>query len=242
LTVASEITLKAFRYDPEEGEDSRRYDVYRVPFKRGMTVLEALFWVLENADGSLAFRYSCRGAVCGNCAMFINGSFRLACKTQVASLGTDVTVDPLPYMKPIKDLVVDMGPFFEKYERIKPYLITLSEPPEGERLQSQRERARIDEVVNCILCGGCYASCPATWSDPEYLGPAALTKAYRFLADSRDEDPGERLDVVAGEDGLWRCHTIFNCVEACPKNINGTEAIQALKRMATRRALFGGGR
>lgn len=227
-----ELVLNVFRFDPEEDREGY-FRRYVIPFKDGMTVLDALFHVLERVDGSIAFRYSCREAICGACAMFINGSYRLACQTQIKHLGgNEVDVSPLPHLKVIKDLVVDMTPFWEKYEYIKPYLMASSAPPEKERRQSPRERRAIDEMVGCILCGCCYSSCPSVWTGQEYLGPTALMKAYRFAADSRDGAREERLALVANEKGLWRCHTIFNCAEACPKKINPTYSIQRLKRLA----------
>jgi len=226
-----DITLKVFRLDPERDERPR-FDRYRVPFRPGMTVLESLFHVLEHQDGSLAFRYSCRGAVCGACAMYINGSHRLACQTQVSDLKSKVvTVGPLPFMRVIRDLVVDLEPFFAAYEQVMPYLVRLSGPPEKEHIQSPAERARIDEQVGCLLCASCYSSCPSAWTGREYLGPSALQKAYRFCADSRDEGGARRLAIVGNERGVWRCHTVFNCVEACPKDLNPTVAIQELKKL-----------
>lgn len=202
-----------------------------------MTVLDGLFYILENLDPSLAFRFSCRGAVCGSCAMLINGAYNLACQSQIAWLGKEVTVSPLPHMPLIKDLVVDMTGFYEKIERVMPYLVARTPPPEKEYIQSIEQRHQIDEVVDCIWCGSCYSACPVTWTNREYLGPAALTKAYRFIADSRDEARAERLDLVSGEDGVWRCHNIFNCVEACPKKINQNKAIGKLRRWTLARRL-----
>ncbi len=232
-----EFTLRIFRFDPEDGQEPR-FDAYRVPYRDGMTVLEALFEVLDHQDGSIAFRFSCRGAVCGACAMFINGSHRLACQTQVKSLGPEVTVSPLPHLPVIRDLIVDMEPFWRKYEEIKPYLIANSEPPEKERPQDPEDRKKIDEMINCILCGACYSSCPMVWTGEDYLGPAALLKAYRFVADSRDDASEERLAVVSTEKGVWRCHTVFNCAEVCPRSINITWSLQQLKKLAVRKALF----
>jgi len=224
------VTLKVFRFDPEKDKTSR-YDTFQVPVKPGMSVLETLFEVLDKQDSSLAFRYACRGAVCGSCAMYINGSYRLACETQLSMIGTtEITVGPLPHLPVIRDLVVDMVPFFEKYERVMPYLQTKNDPKDKERLQSPKQRKLINEAVDCILCSSCYSACPITWTHKEYLGPSALTKANRFVVDSRDEATAERLKVVSGEDGIWRCHTIFNCVEACPKKINQTDAIETLRR------------
>lgn len=230
-----EAVMKVFRFDPDKDKEAY-YDTYRFNARPGMTVLEGLFEVLDHLDSSLAFRYSCRGAICGSCAMYINGSYRLACGTQMAPLmeaSGEVVVSPLPHLPIIRDLVVDMTQFFEKYEAVRPYLIERGKTPEKEILQSPKQRKKFDEMLDCILCACCYSSCPTVWTDKEYLGPAALLKAYRFVADSRDHGAKERLALVNSEDGAWRCHTIFNCAEACPKNINPTYSIQHLKRLAT---------
>ena len=162
--------------------------------------------------------------------MHINGKNRLACETQVTEVGPDITVEPLPHLGVIKDLVVNMEPFWAKYEKVRPYLITLTANPEKERLQSPEDRKKIDEYIDCILCACCYSSCSLDWWNKDYLGPAALTKAYRFLADSRDEGKSDRLRLVSSDDGLFRCHTIFNCTEECPKKISPTQAIQNMKK------------
>ena len=228
------LTLKVFRFDPEAGTPPH-YDSFSVEARPGMTVLDALLEVAERQDTSLAFRYSCRGAVCGSCAMSIQGQPRLACQTQLKDLQGEVLVAPLPHLPVIKDLVVEMETFYQRFEEIKPYLIRGTPLPEKELLQSPRERRLLDEVTDCIWCGACYASCPIVRQGPSYLGPAALLKAYRFAADTRDEDGRERLKLIDREEGAWRCHTVFNCVEVCPKKINQARAIQALKR----KALFG---
>ncbi len=229
--MASDTAIfKVQRFDPEV-DQAPYFQTYTVPIRRGMVVLEGLVDLLDDQDGSLAFRASCRGAVCGSCAMYINGAFRLACNTAISPLlNKEITISPLPYMRVIKDLVVDQGPFWAAYERIKPYLINPKTAPERERYQSAHDRKRIDEMLDCILCTACYSSCPMTWSDQVWLGPAALLKAYRFNADSRDTGERERLKVLDNENGIWRCHTVFNCTEACPKKINLTWSIEALKR------------
>ena len=235
--------LRVFRYDPES-EKKPGYQDYTVPSggkDSGLTVLEALTYVLENLDAGLAFRYSCREAICGSCAMYISGQYRLACQTQVARAlqGNVVTVSPLPHLAVIKDLVVDMEPFWRNYERIKPYLINDDPPPEKERLQSPEDRKRIQEMADCILCAACHSSCPSGIVNENYLGPAALTKAYRFIADTRDTATDLRLDIVANENGIYRCHTIFNCVASCPKGINQTYSIQQMKRLTGVRKMGG---
>lgn len=222
--------FKIQRYDPEV--DALPYfTTYSVSLRKGMTVLEGLLDILDQQDGSLAFRASCRGAVCGSDSMYINGAFRLACNTAIAPLlPREITISPLPYMRIVKDLVVDMDPFWTAYERIKPYLINPETAPERERHQSAKDRKHIDEMLDCILCASCYSSCPMVWSDSEFLGPAAFLKAYRFVGDSRDQGQRERIKAVGHENGVWRCHTVFNCTEACPKKINVTWSIEALKR------------
>ena len=235
------FTLRVFRYDPESSREPgyQNFQVPRGGKDSGLTVLEALFYVLEKQDTSLAFRYSCREAICGSCAMYISGSWKLACQTQVgrAMENGTVTVSPLPHLPVIKDLVVDMEPFWQNYEKIKPYLINDDRPPEKERLQSPEDRRHIQEMADCILCAACHSSCPSGITNEKYLGPAALTKAYRFIADSRDHATEERLALVANEEGIFRCHTIFNCVASCPKGINQTYSIQQMKKMVMKRKL-----
>lgn len=230
--------IRIFRYDPEKNVEPT-YETFTVPYREGMTVLEALLWVLENKDGSLAFRYSCREAICGSCAMYISGAYSLACKVQVkdALEGDTVTVSPLPHMRVIKDLVVDQTKFWENYEKVKPWLINDGPVPERERRQSPEDRAKYNMEIDCILCGACFAACPAGVANEEYLGAMALVWANRFFVDTRDTADNERLDLVANEYGIFRCHTAFNCVEACPKHINQAEAIQNLKKAAMARQL-----
>jgi succinate dehydrogenase / fumarate reductase iron-sulfur subunit len=224
-------TFTIFRYNPETDEAPRFRD-YEIPESKGMTVLEGLYYILENHDPTVAFRSSCRQGVCGSCAMHVNGQYHLACETQVADMGDKVIIRPLAHMKIIRDMVVDMQPFFDQYERIKPYLIPAEEPGEREYRQSQRERARIDHHVDCILCAACYGSCPVIETDEKYLGPHALLKALRFVNDSRDGAAGERLGFVASDFGIFRCHTIFNCQQVCPKDLDPTGAIGKLKMKA----------
>jgi len=240
-----EATFRVKRYDPERstgqnGDGRNRYDEFTVPYESSLTVLEGLFYIQENLDGSLSFRYCCRAAVCGSCAMYINGTYRLACQTNVRHLGDGpITVEPMPHMPLVKDLVCDMTDFFAKYEYIEPYLMRNSKAPDREITQSPDERKKLDGPIDCILCGCCYSSCPSVWGENNYLGPAALLKAYRFEVDSRDEAKRQRLPYFDNERGVYRCHTITNCVEACPKELNPTEAIQWLKGAAVRRRLLG---
>jgi succinate dehydrogenase / fumarate reductase iron-sulfur subunit len=189
-------------------------------------VLDVLHKVKYEQDGSLTFRRSCAHGVCGSDAMLINGRNRLACKIRVDQLGKKrITIAPLPGLPVVKDLVVDMEGFFQKYRSVKPYLITESPAPERERLQSAEQRAVYDDTTKCILCAACTSSCPSFWAQPAYVGPAAIVQAHRFIFDSRDEGAAERLEIMADRDGVWRCRTIFNCVDACPRGINITRAI-----------------
>ncbi|MEK7375814.1 MAG: succinate dehydrogenase iron-sulfur subunit [Candidatus Margulisiibacteriota bacterium] len=223
------VILKITRFDPEK-EKEPHIDSFEMEAAKNMSVLEALFHIMENVDGSLSYRYSCRGAVCGSCAMYINGKQRLACQTLIGTLKHKIiTIEPLPHLKVIKDLVVDMTPFFDKYESIKPYMICHGKTTEKEIKQTVKNREKIDEMTKCILCGACFSACTMAYLHSEFLGPAALTKAYRFVADSRDEGAKERLELVGGENGVLRCHTLFNCAEVCPKEIVPTYSIQKLK-------------
>jgi len=230
--------VSVFRYDPEF--DSKGYfDDFEVAVRPGLTVLEALINILEQEDGGLAFRYACRGAVCGSCSMHINGMYRLACATQMSDLGDEVVVRPLYHLPVIRDLVVDMTSFWAKYEMIRPWLANETPLGDAERIQSPEERARLDNLVECILCACCHASCPFTDTDPQYLGPALLLKVDRFYADTRDRAAADRLAAADSEHGVWRCHTAYNCVEVCPKSLNPTASIAHLKMGAARRRLTG---
>jgi len=230
LTQALEtIKLKIQRFDPKTDTEPR-YDTFEVPVKPRMTVLDALYQVLDHQDRLLAFRSSCRSAVCGSCAMFINGRQRLACNTQVTTLGSEITVAPLPHLPVIRDLVVDLHPFFHKIEMIKPYFQGLEPYPEKEFPQSIKDREAIDTAIDCIDCAACYSACPMSWTNENYPGPAAFLKAARFINDTRDAARKERLRLIGCENGVWRCHTVFNCADACPKKLNPTNFIQQLKR------------
>jgi succinate dehydrogenase / fumarate reductase iron-sulfur subunit len=224
--------FKILRFDPDR-DQVPHFQTYDLPEMKGLTVLEGLYHIIENIDPSLAYRSSCRASVCGSCAMHINGQYRLACETNVDLLKSSViTIRPLAHLRVIRDLVVDMEPFFRNYELIKPYLIPKEEPPEKEYIQTIEERKKLDVKVDCILCGACYSSCPVVSTDEEYLGPAALLKALRFVDDSRDGATYERLAFVATDTGVFRCHTIFNCQQVCPKDLDPTGAIQKLKLKA----------
>jgi succinate dehydrogenase/fumarate reductase iron-sulfur protein len=212
---------------PKTGPSFSTYHVEVVP---GMSILSALLNIRDEIDGGLSFRCSCRSAVCGSCAMAMNGKIELACRTQVASLGSRIIIlEPLPNFEIIKDLVVDMAPFWAKYERIKPWLMRKTLSAGTEIHQSEEDRNRIDQFVHCILCAACYGACAVLARDPEYLGPAALAKLERFVLDSRDERPLSALEAINSEQGVWGCDTLFKCIEACPKEVRPTDAIVGLR-------------
>jgi succinate dehydrogenase / fumarate reductase iron-sulfur subunit len=225
-----QVTLKIQRFNPEV-DDKPHWKEYTVDVERTDRLLDALHQVKWHQDGTLAFRRSCAHGVCGSDAMTINSVNRLACKVLMAELGSRVTVEPLRGFPIIKDLVVDMEPFFDKYRSIKPYLINYDPPPPVERYQDAEDRARIDDTTKCILCGACTSSCPSFWGNPEYVGPAAIVQAHRFIFDSRDQGANERLEILNDRNGVWRCRTIFNCVGACPREIDVTRAIGEVKKL-----------
>jgi succinate dehydrogenase / fumarate reductase, iron-sulfur subunit len=219
-----QVDLRILRYDPERDKRPHwdRYFVESRPMDRVLDVLER---VKQETDGTLTFRRSCAHGVCGSDAMLINGRNRLACKIRVDQLGRKLSVAPLPGMKVVKDLVVDMEEFFASYRSVMPFLVADNPPATGERLQSQADRARYDDTTKCILCAACTSSCPSFWAQPAYVGPAAIVNAHRFIFDSRDQAADERLEILSDPDGVWRCRTIFNCTDACPRGINVTQAI-----------------
>lgn len=225
------ITFKIFRFDPNINDPKPGYKEYSVATQPGMTILDVLHEIKWQQDGTLTFRRSCRSGICGSCAMKIHGLNRLACETQVEPLmKKTIVIDPLPGFKVIKDLAVDMEPFYENLALIKPYLINDNPPPDRERIQSPEDFRMIEDPVACILCACCTSSCPSFWYDQSYVGPAALAKAYRYTFDTRDDGATERMEVLDSKHGLWRCHTIFNCMDACPKRIKITQHIANLKK------------
>jgi succinate dehydrogenase / fumarate reductase iron-sulfur subunit len=225
-----EVKVKILRFNPET--DKRpHYQIYRVEAEPTDRVLDLLEKIKGYQDGSLAFRRSCAHGICGSDAMRINGVNRLACKTLVKDVGKGtITVEPLLGLPLIKDLIVDMEPFFEHYESVMPYLINDEPPPLKERLQSPEERERFDDTTKCILCAACTTSCPSFWSNNRYVGPAAIVNAHRFIFDSRDRAAAERLRILSDQFGVYRCHTIFNCTLACPREIQITKAIGEVKK------------
>ncbi len=232
------IAFKIKRFNPIV-DDKPYWDEFELECDGGTTVLIAIQEIIAKHDGSIAMRYNCRAGVCGSCAVLVNNKYMLACETLVLELNKKVIkLEPLPFYPVIKDLVVDMNPFYEKLLAIDPYLIRdHSKDPEAEILQSPEEFKIIEESTICILCGACHSSCVSVWTDGNYLGPGALLKAFRFTNDTRDEAQKDRIARVTAEDGVFRCHTAFNCVEACPKNLNPTEAIQNLKRQSAKQVL-----
>ena len=234
------VTIKVFRYDPEvAGKEEPRFDDFQVPFFKGMTVLDALIYARDHYDSSLTFRHSCRQAVCGSDALFVNGKQRLGCKTQMAELDGPVRIEPLPHQDVVKDLVVDMEHFYDQMESVEPYFQT-NDAPSVEDLEEQRQSRenaeKIKMATRCIWCGACMSSCNIAAGDNQYLGPAAINAAYRFYFDEREgEDIQERrMEIIAENHGVWRCQTQFSCTNVCPKDIPLTEHIQELKREAVK--------
>lgn len=231
--------FKVYRYQPDSGERPRT-DTYDVDLDQcGPMVLDALLKIKNEVDPTLTLRRSCREGVCGSCAMNIDGGNTLACTTATEDCKSEVKVYPLPHMPVIKDLVPDMTHFYAQYASIEPWIKTESPlPPDREQLQSPEDREKLDGLYECILCACCTTACPSYWWNPErYLGPAVLLQAYRWIADTRDEATGDRLDELEDPFKLYRCHTIMNCTNVCPKGLNPAKAIGAIKNaIAERRA------
>ena len=229
-------SFKVYRWSPDDGMNPR-VDTFDVDTAAcGPMVLDALLKIKNEIDPTLTFRRSCREGICGSCAMNIDGTNTLACTKAISDCGGgkgEVPIYPLPHMPVIKDLVPDLSHFFAQYASIKPWIRTQSPPPpDRERLQSKEDRARLDGLYECILCACCSTSCPSYWWNGErYLGPAVLLQAYRWIADSRDEDAGARLDDLEDPFKLYRCHTIMNCTRTCPKGLNPAKAIGEIKQL-----------
>jgi succinate dehydrogenase / fumarate reductase iron-sulfur subunit len=237
-TPARTKDFRVYRYDPDSGENPR-LDVYTVDLDTcGPMVLDALFKIKNEIDPTLAFRRSCREGVCGSCAMNIGGTNTLACTKAIADISGSAYLYPLPHLPVLKDLVPDLTDFFAQYASIEPYLRTKTPAPVAEWKQTPEDRARLDGLYECILCACCSTSCPSYWWNPErYLGPAALLQAHRWIQDSRDELRGERLDHLEDPFRLYRCHTIMNCANVCPKGLNPAKAIAEIKQMMVKRAI-----
>ena len=224
-----EVELLVQRFDPESDEGPY-WGEYTADIEDSGRVLDALHYVKWYIDGSLALRRSCAHGICGSDAMLINGVNRLACKVLCRDLKQPIKVEPIQGLKVEKDLIVDMEPFFAGVRAVKPWLINDTPAPHDERHQTQEERDRFEDTTKCILCAACTTSCPIFWSDEEYVGPAAIVNAHRFIYDSRDEGGRERLEILSNKGGAFKCRTTFNCTDACPRGIKVTEAIQEVKR------------
>jgi succinate dehydrogenase / fumarate reductase iron-sulfur subunit len=231
-------SFRIYRWNPDDGQNPR-IDTYEVDFgKCGPMVLDALIKIKEEIDQTLTFRRSCREGVCGSCAMNIDGTNTLACTKSIEDVAGDVKIYPLPHMEVIKDLVPDLTHFYAQYASIKPWLQTVTPKPQGEWKQSHQDREKLDGLYECILCACCSTSCPSYWwNGDRYLGPAVLLQAYRWLIDSRDEMTGDRLDDLEDPFRLYRCHTIMNCTQTCPKGLNPAKAIAAIKTMMVERRI-----
>jgi len=240
IKQGSTAKVRIQRYNPDV--DEKPYmEEFETPMTSETTVLDALHQIKTEQDGSVTFRRSCRHAICGSCAMNINGGNDLACHRPLSeSLDHKgmITIKPLPYQPIIKDLVVDRTTFWAQYLKIKPWLIAPDDVPEKEFRVSQDEVAALKTAETCIMCGACYASCQVVGMGKEYIGPHALLKSYLRTLDPRDAIPTERLEIVDGGDGVFRCHTIFNCIDACPKGLNPTEAIETLRKLVQKRMAF----
>lgn len=231
------MKLKIYRYNPDVDSAPYMQD-FELNMESGDAMLLDALMMLRKQDDSLGFRKSCREGVCGSDAMNINGRNGLACITLLSSLKQPIEIRPLPGLPVIRDLIVDMTQFFKQYHSIKPYLVNNDPPPETERLQSPKDRLELDGLYECILCGCCTTACPSFWWNPDkFVGPAGLLQAYRFIADTRDQDTAARLDNLEDPYRLFRCHTIMNCADVCPKELNPTEAIGKIKDMMVKRAV-----
>ena len=237
-TDAMEVELEVLRFDPER-DDSSHFETYTVEAQPMDRLLDCLHKIKWEIDSSLALRRSCAHGICGSDAMVINGVNMLACKVLVKDLKQPIKVEPIRGLPLIKDLVVDMEPFFAGYRAVKPWLIEDPDEkePERERLQSPDDRERFDDTTKCILCAACTTSCPIYWADREYVGPAAIVNAHRFIFDSRDSGARERLEILSQKGGVFKCRTVFNCTAACPRGIKVTRAIQEVKQAALYRSL-----
>lgn len=223
------VHLKIRRFDPEKDEKPW-WGEYELEAEATDRVLDLLHDVKDRIDGTLSFRRSCGHGICGSDAMRINGRNLLACKVLVQDVGANITVQPLLALPVIKDLIVDMKSFFESYRSVLPFLVNTDPPPPRERLQRPEARKIFDGTTRCILCAACTTSCPSFWANERYVGPAAIVQAHRFIFDDRDQATQERLEILNERDGVWRCRTVFNCVEACPRAIDVTRAIGEVKK------------
>jgi succinate dehydrogenase / fumarate reductase, iron-sulfur subunit len=235
--MARTLKLQIYRYDPDKDSKPYMQDITVELQDTDKMLLDALQRIKANVDDSLSLRRSCREGVCGSDAMNINGKNGLACTTNLNELKQPIVLKPLPGLPVVRDLIVDMTQFFKQYDSIKPFLINDTIPPEKERLQTPEQREELNGLYECILCACCSTACPSFWWNPDkFVGPAGLLQAYRFLADSRDQAAGERLDNLEDPYRLFRCRSIMNCVDVCPKGLNPNKAIGKIKELMVRRA------
>jgi len=236
--MSKTLRFSIYRYDPDKDSKPYMQDLEVSLQANDKMLLDALMRIKSDFDASLSFRRSCREGVCGSDAMNINGKNGLACITNLRDLRQPIVLKPLPGLPVVRDLIVDMTQFFKQYHSIQPFLINEYPPPEKERLQSPEEREELDGLYECILCACCSTSCPSFWWNPDkFVGPAGLLQAYRFIADTRDQATSARLDNLEDPYRLFRCHTIMNCVDVCPKGLNPTKAIGKIKELMVKRAV-----
>lgn len=228
--------FKVRRYNPER-DDGPWWGQYEVDIDPTDAVLTGLHHIKWHIDGTLALRRSCAHGICGSDGMVINGRNALACKVLVKDLAQPITVEPMRGYDVLKDLIVDLEPFFASYRSVMPYLVNDDPPPDKERYQSQADRARFDDTTKCILCACCTTACPPFWANKAFVGPASLVQAHRFIFDSRDQGADQRLEILKGRHGVFRCRTVFNCTDACPRGIKITRAIQEMKQELLVRSL-----
>lgn len=231
--------FRIYRWDPDAGENPS-LDTYEIDLDNcGPMVLDAIIYIKNELDSTLTFRRSCREGICGSCAMNIGGTNTLACTRAIEDIKGDIKIYPLPHLPVVKDLIPDLTHFYAQYASIKPWMQTQTPlPPDRERLQSKGERAKLDGLYECILCACCSTACPSYWwSGDRFLGPAILLQAYRWIVDSRDENTGERLDELEDTFRLYRCHTIMNCTNTCPKGLNPAKAIAEIKKLMISRTV-----
>ncbi|MBM3380475.1 MAG: succinate dehydrogenase iron-sulfur subunit [Betaproteobacteria bacterium] len=238
MAMSKALKFSIYRYDPDRDEKPSMRNIEVTLQSTDKMLLDALMRIKSDVDPSLSFRRSCREGVCGSDAMNINGKNGLACITNLRDLRQPIVLKPLPGLPVIRDLIVDMTLFFKQYHSVQPFLINDTPPPEKERLQSPADREELDGLYECILCACCSTSCPSFWWNPDkFVGPAGLLQAYRFIADTRDQATAERLDNLEDPYRLFRCHSIMNCVDVCPKGLNPTQAIGKIKELMVRRSV-----
>ncbi len=234
------IKFVVFRFDPKK-DSAPYFQTYEIPYRRGMTVLDGLRYIFENIDHTLSIRFSCRQGICGSDGMLVNGKYALACQTQISEVIKDgvVKIEPMPHYPVIKDLVVDLTTLYEKLKKAKAFFMGESVDLEREYLQTPKQRAKLEDYLTCVLCGACVSACPVNETDWEFLGPAPLMRAFKYLIDNRDKVKLPRIVALTGGDGIYRCHLAYSCVDACPKELPPAIAIRDLQKIAFKVALTG---